>query len=65
MHTLGVNWRSDAAVVDALQVLTGGAQLGDARINVHEVHAAAHLSGSRSSHGGGVACARCAATASS
>jgi exodeoxyribonuclease V beta subunit len=54
LHTLGVNWRSDAAVVDALQVLTGGAQLGDERIKVHEVHAAAHLGGSRLSSGGGV-----------
>jgi exodeoxyribonuclease V beta subunit len=54
MHTLGVNWRSDAAVVDALQVFTGGAQLGDERIVVHEVHAAPHLAGSRLSVGGGV-----------
>ncbi|MBW8750520.1 MAG: exodeoxyribonuclease V subunit alpha, partial [Propionibacteriales bacterium] len=52
--TLGVNWRSDAAVVEALQVLTGGAQLGDERIVVHEVHAAPHLAGSRLSAGGGV-----------
>jgi exodeoxyribonuclease V beta subunit len=39
MHTLGVNWRSDAPVVDALQVLTRGAQLGDERITVHPVTA--------------------------
>ena len=39
MHTLGVNWRSDAAVVDALQALTRGAQLGDERITVHPVTA--------------------------
>ena len=54
MHTLGVNWRSDKPVVDALQVLTGGAQLGDERIKVHEVHAADHLKDSRLSAGGGV-----------
>ena len=54
MHTLVMNWRSDAAVVDALQVLTGGARLGDERIVVHEVHAAPHLAGSRLSAGGGV-----------
>jgi exodeoxyribonuclease V beta subunit len=46
-RTLGVNWRSDAAVVDALQVLTGGAELGDERIVVHPVAAAPHLAGSR------------------
>jgi exodeoxyribonuclease V beta subunit len=54
MHTLGVNWRSDEAVVEALQVLTGGAHLGDERITVHEVHAAERLAGSRLSVGGGV-----------
>jgi exodeoxyribonuclease V beta subunit len=47
MKTLAVNWRSDAAVVDALRVLTRGAELGDHRIVVHEVHAAEHLGGSR------------------
>jgi exodeoxyribonuclease V beta subunit len=47
MQTLGVNWRSDAPVVDALQVLAGGAELGDERIRVHPVSAAPHLSGSR------------------
>jgi exodeoxyribonuclease V beta subunit len=40
VQTLGVNWRSDAAVVDALQVLTRGAHLGDQRIEVHPVRAA-------------------------
>lgn len=38
MRTLGVNHRSDPAVVDALQVFTRGARLGDERIVVHEVH---------------------------
>jgi exodeoxyribonuclease V beta subunit len=47
MRTLGVNWRSDAAVVEALQVLTGGARLGDERIRVHEVSAAPHRATSR------------------
>ncbi|HEX2895754.1 MAG TPA: UvrD-helicase domain-containing protein [Marmoricola sp.] len=47
MQTLAVNWRSDAAVVDALQVLTGGAELGDERIRVHPVSAAGHLAGCR------------------
>ncbi len=37
--TLGSNWRSDPAVVEALQVLTRGAQLGDPRITVHPVTA--------------------------
>jgi exodeoxyribonuclease V beta subunit len=54
MRTLGVNWRSDAPVVDALQKLTGGAQLGDERILVHEVHAAPDHAASRLSAGGGV-----------
>ncbi len=39
MRTLGENWRSDPAVVDALQVLTRGARLGDERITVHPVAA--------------------------
>jgi exodeoxyribonuclease V beta subunit len=43
--TLGTNWRSDAALVDRLQVLLGGAQLGDPRIIVHDVKA--HHVGSR------------------
>ena len=47
LHTLGVNWRSDQVVVDALQVLTGGAELGHRRIKVHPVSAAEHLAGSR------------------
>lgn len=55
MQTLGVNWRSDAAVVDALQVFTGGAELGNERIVVHPVSAAPHLAGSRLQGGvGGV-----------
>src|SRR5918993_3190887 len=37
--TLGRNWRSDAALVDRLQILLGGARLGDERIIVHEVEA--------------------------
>ena len=39
--TLGTNWRSDAPLLQALQALTGGAALGDDRIQVHPV-AAAH-----------------------
>jgi exodeoxyribonuclease V beta subunit len=38
-QTLGVNWRSDASVVDALQALTRGAALGDEDIVVHPVTA--------------------------
>ncbi|MGI9157930.1 MAG: UvrD-helicase domain-containing protein [Marmoricola sp.] len=38
--TLGVNWRSDAPLVDALQVLTHGAALGDPEITVLPVSAA-------------------------
>ena len=37
--TLGKNWRSDGALVDRLQTLLGGAQLGDPRIVVHKVEA--------------------------
>ncbi|HKV22214.1 MAG TPA: UvrD-helicase domain-containing protein, partial [Mycobacterium sp.] len=37
--TLGKNWRSDAVLVDRLQTLLGGAQLGDERIIVHDVEA--------------------------
>jgi exodeoxyribonuclease V beta subunit len=44
-QTLGVNWRSDAALVDSLQTVLGGAALGDERIVVHEVRA--HHPGSR------------------
>lgn len=40
--TLGKNWRSDAALVNRLQTLLGGAQLGDERIIVHEVEAQYH-----------------------
>ncbi|RDH76960.1 exodeoxyribonuclease V subunit beta [Mycolicibacterium moriokaense] len=43
--TLGRNWRSDAALVQRLQTLLGGAQLGDPRIVVHDVEA--HYHGSR------------------
>ncbi|MCL8025434.1 UvrD-helicase domain-containing protein [Nocardioides bruguierae] len=38
-QTLGTNWRSDAGLVSALQVLLGGAELGDERITVHPVDA--------------------------
>ncbi|MGO1971539.1 MAG: UvrD-helicase domain-containing protein [Propionibacteriaceae bacterium] len=37
--TLGTNWRSDAALVDALDVLIGRAALGDPRIVAHPVRA--------------------------
>jgi exodeoxyribonuclease V beta subunit len=37
--TLGTNWRSDGALVDRLQVVLGGAELGDPRIVVHDVAA--------------------------
>ena len=37
--TLGTNWRSDAALVDRLQAVLRGAELGDARIIVHDVEA--------------------------
>ncbi|GGO90378.1 RecBCD enzyme subunit RecB [Nocardioides phosphati] len=37
--TLGVNWRSDSDLVDALQVVLRGAALGDERIVVHDVEA--------------------------
>ncbi|SBS75517.1 Exodeoxyribonuclease V beta chain [uncultured Mycobacterium sp.] len=43
--TLVKNWRSDAALVDRLQVVLGGAELGDHRIVVHRVEA--HHRGSR------------------
>ena len=45
IHTLTTNWRSDAPLVDALQVLTRGAELGDPAITVHPVEA--HHQGSR------------------
>jgi exodeoxyribonuclease V beta subunit len=38
-QTLGVNWRSDRPLVDALQALTGAAALGDDRIVVRPVEA--------------------------
>ena len=41
-QTLGTNWRSDGALVDRLQVLLRGAQLGDPRIVVRDVAAAHH-----------------------
>ncbi len=40
MRTLATNWRSDAPLVDALQVLTRNVELGDPRIVVHDVRAA-------------------------
>ena len=43
--TLGVNWRSDSALLDSLQVVLRGAALGDERIVVHDV--SAHHEGSR------------------
>ncbi|MGV0626461.1 exodeoxyribonuclease V subunit beta [Mycolicibacter minnesotensis] len=39
-RTLAVNWRSDSALVDALQTVMGGAALGDSQIVVHDVQAA-------------------------
>jgi exodeoxyribonuclease V beta subunit len=44
-QTLGTNWRSDGALVDRLQVVLRGAELGDPRIVVHDVDA--HHKGSR------------------
>ena len=47
-QTLGVNWRADQPLLDALQVLVEGAALGDERIAVHPVsahHAASRLEG--------------------
>jgi exodeoxyribonuclease V beta subunit len=38
-RTLGVNWRSDSALVDRLQVVLGGAELGDPDIKVLDVTA--------------------------
>jgi len=38
-HTLATNWRSDAGLVGALQVLTRGAELGDPEITVLDVEA--------------------------
>ena len=39
-HTLATNWRSDAGLVDALQALTRGAELGDPEITVLDVDGA-------------------------
>ncbi len=39
VRTLATNWRSDAALVEALAALTGGAALGDPRIVVRPVAA--------------------------
>ena len=44
-QTMGTNWRSDAALVDRLQAVLRGTQLGDPRIVVHDVDA--HHTGSR------------------
>ncbi len=47
-ETLVTNWRSDSALVDRLQAVLGGAELGDRRIVVHKVeahHAASRLTG--------------------
>jgi exodeoxyribonuclease V beta subunit len=38
--TLGTNWRSDSVLVDSLQAVLRGAELGDAKIVVHDVEAA-------------------------
>ncbi|MBY0443499.1 MAG: exodeoxyribonuclease V subunit beta [Mycobacteriaceae bacterium] len=38
-YTLGVNWRSDQVLVQSLQTVLRGAELGDADIVVHDVHA--------------------------
>ncbi len=37
--TLGTNWRSDSALLDRLQVVLRGAELGDAAIVVDDVEA--------------------------
>ncbi len=44
-QTLGVNWRSDRPLLDALHAVLQGAQLGEERIVVHPVEA--HLAESR------------------
>lgn len=41
-RTLATNWRSDCALVDRLQIVLRGAQLGDPRIVVHDVAASHH-----------------------
>ena len=51
-QTLGVNWRSDEALVNRLQAVLCGAELGDPRIVVYEVeshHTGARLVGAPSS----------------
>jgi len=50
-RTLGVNWRSDAPLVECLQTVLGRAELGDERIVVHDVsscHDGARLAGAPS-----------------
>ncbi|MGH3458360.1 UvrD-helicase domain-containing protein [Aeromicrobium sp.] len=52
-RTLAVNHRADAPLVEALQVLTRGAQLGDERITVHPVgaqHRGSRLAGAPDPH---------------
>ncbi|MGH3677387.1 MAG: 3'-5' exonuclease, partial [Mycobacterium sp.] len=44
-QTLGVNWRSDKALVDSLHALWGGAELGSPQIVVHDIDA--HHAGHR------------------
>ena len=44
-QTLGINWRSDGALVDRLQAVLDGAELGHPEIVVHDVKA--HHQGSR------------------
>jgi exodeoxyribonuclease V beta subunit len=47
-QTLGINWRSDAPLLDSLQSVLRGAALGDERIVVHDVrahHPASRLDG--------------------
>lgn len=41
-RTLGVNWRSDSVLVDRLQTLISGAELGDPEIVVRDVEASHH-----------------------
>ncbi|MCY7400144.1 MAG: UvrD-helicase domain-containing protein, partial [Nocardioides sp.] len=49
-QTLGVNWRSDQPLLDAVQAVLEGARLGDERIVVHPV--TAHFTESRLSGAG-------------
>jgi exodeoxyribonuclease V beta subunit len=44
-YTLGVNWRSDKALVDSMQTVLGGAALGHPEIVVHDIDA--HREGHR------------------